>query len=273
MAHLPPSGPGSATSAAFTWDAGQYRRFSTERDRPYFDLTGRVHAESPAQVIDLGCGDARLTATLAHRWPSAHISGVDSSEQMLADARMHGRDATVTLHPGDLADWAPNRRFDVILSNAAFQWVAAHERLLRGFVDALAPGGWLAFQVPGNRDAPSHTLLREVAARPAYRDHTAGAARRNFALDPAEYTHALLGLGCVVDAWETTYQHVLTGPDPVLEWVRGTGLRPFLQALPAQLRDGFQAEYGAELARAYPSRDGITLLAFRRVFVVAHKPA
>jgi trans-aconitate 2-methyltransferase len=260
-------------TADFSWDAARYRRYQAERDRPFHDLVARIDAQAPARVVDLGCGDARLTSTLASRWPAARVEGVDASAQMLADAREHGRDAALQLSRGDIADLrAPAGSVDVLVSNAALQWVPGHEQLLPGLVDALTAGGWLAFQVPGNQDAPSHALMREVASRPAYQEHTARLDRRNAVRDLATYPQALLGLGCEVDAWETTYQHVLTGPDPVLEWVRGTGLRPYLAALPAELRDQFEAEYRAELARAYPNVGGRTLLPFRRLFVVAHRP-
>lgn len=221
-------------------------------------------------MVDLGCGPGNLTALLAERWPEAAVTGVDSSAEMIARAR---RDVLgVTFEVGDLRDWLrPDRAgsVDVLVSNATLQWLPDHLDLLPGLVAAVRPGGWLAFQVPGNFGEPSHTLRTELAAEPAYAAHTAGVAVPS-SHDPAVYLDALTALGCEVDAWETTYLHLLSGPDPVFTWVSGTGARPTLQALPDDLRPGFEAEFRRRLAAAYPARaDGTVVLPFRRVFVVA----
>jgi trans-aconitate 2-methyltransferase len=172
---------------------------------------------------------------------------------------------------GDLVAWRPDRSVDVILSNAALQWVPGHRSLLPGLVSFLAPGGWLAFQVPGNFDAPSHRVLREAAAAPRYAEHMTGLERPAVA-DPADYLADLAGLGCRVDAWETTYLHVLDGPDPVLRWLQGTAARPYLEALPEALRAPFTEALRAGLAQAYPpDARGGTVLPFRRIFVVARR--
>jgi trans-aconitate 2-methyltransferase len=149
--------------------------------------------------------------------------------------------------------------------------VPGHLDLLPGLVKRVAPGGWLAFQVPGNLDQPSHTIRRELAAGPAYAEHTAGVAAPA-AHDAATYLEVLRRTGCAVDAWETTYLHVLTVPDPVFAWVSGTGARPTLEALPESLRASFEEEFRRRLREAYPERDGAVVLAFRRVFVVAQVP-
>jgi trans-aconitate 2-methyltransferase len=163
---------------------------------------------------------------------------------------------------------------DVLVSNAALQWVPGHAELLAGFVAALTPGGELAFQVPGNLGAPSHTLLARLRDEPRWRDRLGpGADRSPVVLRPADYLDRLARLGCVVDAWETTYLHVLTGTDPVLEWVRGTALRPVLTALPPAEAAEFEAEYGALLRDAYPPGPAGTVLPFRRIFVVAQRRA
>ncbi len=158
--------------------------------------------------------------------------------------------------------------FDVLVSNATLQWIPGHLDLLPSLVSRVRAGGWLAFQVPGNFDEPSHTIRTELAAEPPYADHTRGVAVPS-SHDPAVYLEALAALGCRVDAWETTYLHVLTGPDPVFTWVSGTGARPTLQALPDDLRPDFEAEFTHRLREAYPERDGGVVLPFRRVFVVA----
>jgi trans-aconitate 2-methyltransferase len=256
-----------------TWDPDRYLSYADERGRPFVDLISRIDAASPRQVVDLGCGPGNLTALLAARWPGATVTGLDSSPEMVEAAR---RDVPgLEFRVADLRDWAPAGEdgVDVLVSNATLQWVPGHLDLLPSLAGAVAPGGWFAFQVPGNFDEPSHTIRRDLAAEPAYAAHTAGVAVPD-SHDPADYYDALASLGCEVDAWETTYLHVLTGPDPVFTWVSGTGARPTLQALPDDLRPGFEAEFRARLAAAYPTRaDGTVLLPFRRVFVVARRGA
>ncbi|HYT09472.1 MAG TPA: methyltransferase domain-containing protein, partial [Mycobacteriales bacterium] len=207
---------------------------------------------------------------LAERWPDATVLGVDSSEAMLADAASRAT-ARLGFRLGRIEDWAPQRPVDVLVSNAALHWVPDHAAHLPRLVRAVAPGGWLAFQVPGNADAPSHTLLTELRRSPRWRDRLgAGAGRWPDVLDPAGYVDLLARLGCAVDAWETTYAHVLQGPDPVLEWVRGTALRPVLAALSRSEAEDFEAEYAAALRAAYPAAPYGSVVPFRRVFVVAH---
>jgi len=264
----------TTTTGAFSWDAPQYQRYAGERDRPFFDLTTRIDASAPATVLDLGCGDARLTRTLKQRWPDADVSGIDTSAAMLDDARTAGRDRDVRLALGDVESWrAP--RLDVIVSNAVLQWVPDHLRLVPGWVDTLAPDGWLAFAVPGNAGATTHSVMRELAAQAPFVSYLDGVRLLQPGYDLADYARPLLESGCVVDCWETTYQHVLTGPDPVVEWVRGTGLRPVLHALPDGVREQFLELYTEHMRIAYPSvptpAGPVTILPFRRLFVVAHK--
>lgn len=251
------------------WDPTTYRQFADERARPFADLIGRVDATDPAYVVDLGCGPGELTASLAERWPTADVLGVDSSPEMVATASAlaGGR---LRFRAGDIAGWTPERPVDVLVSNAALQWVPGHVELLPSLVAALAPGGRLAFQVPGNFDQPSHVLLRELAADPRFAAFTDGRIRPS-AYDAERYLDELVTLGCRVDGWETTYLHVLSGPDPVFRWISGTGARPVLQALPDDLRARFEVEYRQRLQEAYPERSSRTVLPFRRVFVVAGK--
>lgn len=255
------------------WDAAQYTRFSDHRDRPFHDLVARVGAAAPATVVDLGCGPATLTATLAARWPGARVIGVDSSAEMLDVARAVP-EHPVELVEADLRDWAAAAEagsIDVLVSNATLQWVPDHLALLPRLVDLLAPDGWLAVQIPGNHDAPLHRILRELAHDPRYAAHTASAADRFTLPGPVDYLEALTALGCRVDAWETTYLQVLQGPDAVFEWISGTGARPVLQALPEGLRDDFETTYKERLRLAYPERAHGTVLPFRRVFAVAQR--
>lgn len=254
---------------AHTWDPDRYLAYADERGRPFIELLARVDATSPATVVDLGCGPGNLTALLAERWPAAEVYGVDSSPEMIAKARASHPD--IRFEVADARDWRPAEPVDVLVSNATLQWVPDHLDLLRGLVAAVRPGGRLAFQVPGNFDQPSHTICTELAATPPYDEHT-GDVAAPAAYDAAIYLEALTRLGCSVDAWETTYLHVLPGEDPVFTWVSGTGARPTLQALPDDLRPGFERVFKARLRAAYPERAGEVILPFRRVFVVARIP-
>ncbi|GAB2874075.1 methyltransferase domain-containing protein [Nocardioides pacificus] len=276
-----------------SWDPEHYLAYADERRRPFVELVQRVVPEDPASVVDLGCGPGNLTRLLAERWPQARVRGIDSSTEMIERARwdMAQDDAAevgsgeigsgeigsgeigsgeIGFEVADLRDWLgePGPLVDVLVSNATLQWVPGHLDLLPALVRRVTPGGWLAFQVPGNFDEPSHTIRRDLAAEPRFASHTAGVATPD-AHDAATYLQALAGLGCRVDAWETTYMHVLTGEDPVFAWVSGTGARPTLQALPDEVRTDFETEFKRRLRAAYPPREHGVVLPFRRVFVVA----
>jgi trans-aconitate 2-methyltransferase len=251
------------------WDPITYLEFADERSRPFVDLLSRVPAGEPTAVVDLGCGPGQLTALLADRWPKAEIVGLDSSPEMIMQAaRFAGPQLRFQLQ--DLRDWRPETAVDVIISNATLQWVPRHRDLLPSLISSLTPDGWLAFQVPGNFDEPSHRLLRELSADPRYAPLLTEVAWPA-AADAASYLDDLADLGCSVDAWETTYLHVLSGPDPVFRWISGTGARPVLQALPADRRDQFVSEYQELLNKAYPTQPYGTVLPFRRIFVVARR--
>lgn len=247
------------------WDPERYLTYADERGRPFVELLSRIAARAPRRVVDLGCGPGNLTRLLAERWPDADVLGIDSSRAMVAaGAEVPG----VRLEVGDLREWKPSAPVDVLVSNATLQWVPGHLELLPRLVSQVAAGGWLAFQVPGNVDEPSHTIRRDLAAEEPFAQHTAGVAAPG-AHDAATYLEVLAGLGCGVDAWETTYLHVLEGDDPVFTWISGTAARPTLQALPDDLRPRFEAELKARLRAAYPEGPAGVVLPFRRVFVVA----
>ncbi len=251
------------------WDPQKYLEFADERSRPFFDLVARVGAADPQVVVDLGCGPGHLTAALAERWPGANIVGIDSSPEMIERAAEH-RSLRVDFAQQDLRDWQPERPVDVIISNAALQWVPDHRELLPRLIQSLSGASWLAFQVPGNFDEPSHVLLGELAAAAPYAPYLDGIARP--ASKPAaSYLDDLARLGCRVEAWETTYLHILSGSDPVFRWISGTGARPVLDALPDPVREQFEHEYRQLLRDAYPSQGYGTVLPFRRIFVVAQK--
>ncbi|RHW24801.1 methyltransferase domain-containing protein [Nocardioides immobilis] len=256
-----------------TWDPDRYLTYADERGRPFVDLITRIDATEPRTVVDLGCGPGNLTALLAARWPEAAVTGVDSSAEMVAKAQGSAAAATVAFEIGDVREWVPTGSagggtVDVLVSNATLQWLPDHLELLPRLVALVRPGGWFAFQVPGNFDEPSHTIRAELAAEPPYAPHVAGAAVPS-SHDAATYLRALQDLGCEVDAWETTYLHVLHGADPVFTWVSGTGARPTLQALPDDLRPSFEAEFKRRLREAYPDDGRGAVLPFRRIFVVA----
>jgi len=248
---------------AHRWDPDRYLTYADERGRPFVELIARIRAE-PRTVVDLGCGPGNLTALLAERWPQAQVRGLDSSPEMIASAR---RDVpAIDFEVADLRAWlARGEHADVIVSNATLQWLPDHLELLPALS---AAAEWLAFQVPGNFGEQSHVIVSELAAEPAYAEHTRDAAVPS-SREPVEYLEALTDLGWEVDAWETTYLHVLEGDeDAVFTWVSGTGAQPTLQALPGGLRADFEAELKRRLREAYPSRDGRVVLPFRRIFVV-----
>ena len=257
-----------------TWDARTYERFPDERVRPFIDLLARVGATKPEQVVDLGCGNGSGLGLLARRWPTAHLVGVDSSADMLAAARSElAPDSDVTLIQADAESWPPAADIDVLVSNALLQWIPDHAALLSTMAGWLAPGGWLAMQVPGNFGAPSHVLLRGLAESPQWTKRLDGVLRgADSVLNAAGYFRILSDADLLVDAWETTYLHVLTGPDPVLRWTSGTALRPVLAVLDDDEAQEFSAQYAELLRAAYPAdRAGRVLFPFRRIFAVGHR--
>jgi trans-aconitate 2-methyltransferase len=255
------------------WDPGQYLRYAGERARPFFDLIARVGATDPRHVADLGCGPGNLTAVLADRWPTAQVVGVDNSPEMIAAAQAEASArGALSFTLGDIRDWRPVKELDVLVSNAALQWVPGHFEVIRQWPGMLAPGGWLAFQMPGNFDQPTHAILLDLVTSDRWAPLLPGVQLNRQARSPAEYLGLLAAAGCSVDAWETTYLHVLPGPDPVVEWYRGTGLRPVLAALDPGQAERFLADYRQRVASAYPAAPYGTVLPFRRVFVVARVP-
>jgi trans-aconitate 2-methyltransferase len=265
MTHVTPS-----------WDPHQYLRHADHRTRPFADLIahiGDLPSGEPG-IVDLGCGAGNATALLAERWPKAQIRGLDNSQQMLDAARTFATSngySQLKFAHADAGTWEPSTPLDLLVSNALLQWVPGHTDRFEAWIGGLKAGGSFAFQVPGNFDAPSHALMRELAARPRWRNRLHGVLRASPVLTPGAYLEILEGLGCAVDAWETTYVHVLTGEDPVLDWVSGTGLRPVLDALDSapEEREEFLAVYRALLREAYPATSVGTIFPFRRIFVVA----
>ncbi len=259
------------------WDPAQYLKFESERARPFHDLVNRVDVDAPARVVDLGCGPGNATASLLDRWPTATVRGIDSSPEMVAKAsELAG--PRLDFAVGVIEAWHPDGPVDVIVSNAALQWVPSHPGLLPRWMSVLTEGGALAFQVPSNVDSGAAQAFRAVATRPRWAGQLASVAASwgpsqsgGVVRSGEEYVDLLAGAGHRVDAWQTTYFHVLPGEDPVLEWYSGTGLRPFLDALAPGDHAEFGAEVAAALRDAFPPHDYGTVLPFRRLFVIAYR--
>lgn len=253
------------------WDAAQYLKFADERTRPAADLLARVPLAAPAHVVDLGCGPGNSTELLAARFPEARVFGVDSSSDMLAEARR--RLPGCPFVQADVAQFAPEPAPDLLFANAVLQWLPDHATLLPGLARRLAPGGCLAVQMPDNLEEPSHRLMRAVAAEPPFAEALAAAAAARTRLGSIrDYDAWLAAAGCTVEIWRTTYVHPLAGHRGIVEWVKGTGLRPYLAPLDTQAQAAFLARYEQALADAYPPQpDGRVLLPFPRLFVVARR--
>lgn len=254
------------------WDPGQYNRFGIERDRAALDLLVRLPADlDPRQILDLGCGAGQHAALLKRRHPRACVHGLDSSPTMLSRAR--AQDATIDWRQGDIADWSPDAPADLILANASLHWLPDHAGVLRRLVGALAPAGVLAVQMPMAHETRHHRLMRAVAAEGPWAERLAGVETVAPLLSLEAY-YDVLAEGCdAVDIWATTYLHALHGPDAVLEWMKGAGLRPYLSALKDEaMAWAYLSELGARLDEAFPRRaDGMTLLPFPRLFLVARR--
>jgi trans-aconitate 2-methyltransferase len=253
-----------------SWSARQYIAFDDERTRPVRDLVSALPERQARSVIDLGCGPGNSTEVLAARFPGAAVSGIDSSPDMIAAAR--ARLPKVPFTVGGIEEWKEEGPFDVIMANAVLQWVPDHATLLPSLVGRLASGGSLAIQMPDNLDSPAHRLMREIAAQaPWAQSLAAAAAARTPIGDANEYYDMLRPLCSRLDVWRTTYHHPLPGgAAAVVEWFRGSGLRPFLEPLDPQSRAAYVGRYTAAVARAYPAlTDGSVLLPFPRLFIVA----
>ena len=250
------------------WNPTLYRRFEDERTRPAAELLDRVPHDAPARVTDLGCGPGNSTELLVARWPQAEVAGLDTSPAMLeaAAARLPG----CVFTRGDVATWQPAVPPDVVFANAVLQWVPDHATLLPRLAATLAPGGVLAVQMPDNLDEPSHVAMRDTASEAPFATHLSHAAAARTHLPKVDAYYDLLAPGCDVDIWRTTYHHVMDDAAAIVDWVRATGLRPFLDGLPEALRPDFLASYTRRIEAAYPARaDGRRLLAFPRLFIVA----
>jgi trans-aconitate 2-methyltransferase len=260
------------------WQPSQYLQYAGERLRPALDLLARIPLEHPRTIVDLGCGAGNVTKFLGERWPEARIVGVDSSPEMLDEARAAtGGDARYEFVAADVAGWQPDRPVDLVYSNAALHWLPAHAVLIARVAAMVAPGGALAVQMPDNFRAPSHTLVADIARGARWRAKLAPVLRDPPVATAAEYFAWLAPLMRNVDIWLTEYLQVLAprndGDHPVAAWTKGTWLVPILAALADEAeRAEFLREYMRRLGAAYPAReDGTTLFPFRRLFIVANR--
>jgi trans-aconitate 2-methyltransferase len=252
------------------WSSKQYLMFENERTRPVRDLLAAVPMAEARQVVDLGCGPGHSTEVLAQRFPAAKVSGLDSSSDMIAAARK--RMPHVHFEVADIRTWPAEGPFDVILSNAVFQWVPGHETLFPALIAKLAEGGSLAIQMPDTQEEPPHRMMRELAADGPWADKLKDVSQARTALQSAEWYYGMLEPHCSrVDIWRTTYYHVLKdGPSAIVEWFKGSALRPFLDPLDDGEKSAYLARYTEMVARTHPAMaDGTVLLPFPRLFMVA----
>jgi trans-aconitate 2-methyltransferase len=253
------------------WDAELYLRFSSERTQPSVDLIQRIAIPDPGRIIDLGCGPGNSTAVLRQRWPKADITGLDSSSDMISTAsRSYPHNEWLI---GDIAAWSTEIPFDVVFSNAALQWVPRHAILIPHLFAQVASGGALAVQMPAHFNSPLHREILATADDPSWR-HLMGPALNALTKEPPSlYYNLLQPLAARLDIWETEYYHVVDSPQSIIEWFRGTGLRPFLAALENEgQRKRFEEQLLERYTRAYsPQNDGRILFPFRRLFIVAYR--
>ncbi len=256
-------------AVAKDWSAQQYLRFEDERTRPSRDLLAQVRLERARHVVDVGCGPGNSTELLVARFPKAKMMGVDASRDMLRKARE--RLPQCVFVEADLKSWTPPENTDLLFANAVFQWVPEHRSVMRRMIGSLAEGGVLAVQMPDNTREPSHRLMMEVAARKRWAEtRVLTELARADLPDAAAYYDELKPLCRQVEVWHTVYEHVMEGPEAIVEWFKGSSLRPFLAEMKTSAGEEFLSAYGAEIAKAYPRRvDGKTLLRFPRLFVVA----
>jgi len=253
------------------WDPDQYLKFANARLRPAIDLLAQIAMPDPRRIFDLGCGPGNSTQLLRTRWPSAAITGIDGSAAMLAQAAREV--AGCSWLQADLAGWQAPAAADLIFSNAALHWVASHDELFPRLLSQLGPGGVLAVQMPDNFGAPSHTLIAETVKAGPWRSALEPLLRPAPVHAPSTYYELLEPYAQSVTIWETEYLQTLHGADPVKEWVKGTWLKPLLDALAQSDRADFEADYAKRLRAAYPAlSSGVTLFPFKRIFLIARRP-
>lgn len=253
------------------WDAGVYLKFARERTQPAIDLIQRIELENPRRIIDLGCGPGNSTEALRHRWPQAALVGMDSSPEMIETARQaHPDGVWIT---GDVRSWRADEPFDLVFSNAMLQWLPDHRSLCPHLLEQVAPGGALAVQAPAHYDSALHGEILDVSRHPGWNDRMEAARTALTREPPSLYFDILQSRASRIDLWETIYYHIVAGPESVIEWFRGTGLRPFLEVLSSDdERRRFEQMLLERYRKSYPRRpSGQVLFPFRRLFFVAYR--
>jgi trans-aconitate 2-methyltransferase len=263
-----------ATLAGTVWNPSQYLKFSDHRIRPALELLERVNVDSPRLIYDLGCGSGNITKIISNRWHSATIFGLDNSDEMLAKASTEK--SKIQWIKNSIENWSPDELADLIYSNSTLHWINRHEELFPKLLSSLKQGGCLAIQMPLSWEMPSHRLMRETLSnggkdfRPIGTKELRDSISLNWVKSTSWYYDIISKYTTHIDMWETEYLQVLVGDDPVLEWVKGTGLRPILNTLEDKDREIFLFEYRKRLRKAYPtSANGCTLFPFKRLFMVA----
>lgn len=263
--------PNIVPNIVVDWNSHLYRQFEDERTRPARDLLARIDLETASLAVDLGCGPGNSTELLVTRFPQATVIGLDTSEDMLKSAR--ARLPGCRFEKADIAAWHPGKSPDLIYANASLQWVGDHERLMPRLFSELAPGGVLAFQMPDNREEPSHRLMRETAAEGPWSQIIGDAAAVRLKVLPLAAYYDMLAPGAAaIEIWRTTYHHPMPSAAAIVNWVRGTGLRPFIDPLSEAQQAAFLSDYEKRIGQAYPPHpDGRLILAFPRIFLVARR--
>lgn len=245
------------------WNPNLYLKFDQDRLRPALDLMARIPLDNPKHIVDLGCGPGNVSALLKDRWPKCHLLGIDQSQEMLTKAQADY--PQIEWQCADVAHWQPTQTPDLIFSNACLHWLGDHETLFPKLLSRASKGGVLAIQMPNNFAAPTHQLIRDVLGAdhplaPAYPVH-----------DPKTYYDWMCDLSTKLEIWETTYQHVLEGDNPVADWTKGAALRPILDGLESEAeKKAFETDYRQRISKAYPKgRNGKTILPFKRLFIVS----
>jgi len=260
-----------------TWSAEQYLKFGDERTRPCRDLAARIAVPDARRIIDLGCGPGNSTEVLASFWPDAAISGLDSSDAMLEAA--HGSQPERHWIKGEIVGWANDSRqapYDIVFANASLQWIPDHAANFPRVLTRVAPNGAFAAQMPGNHEAPVHQVMRDIAASQSWRRWFPTGKVCEWHSSTLEHYHDVLAPHAArLDIWETTYLHIFLKAEDIVEWYKGSGLRPYLEAIDSELeRQRFVAEYLAAIRSIYPPQeDGHVLFPFRRLFMIAYRGA
>ena len=253
------------------WNAEQYLKFKRERTQPSYDLAAGITVRDPARIIDIGCGPGNSTAVLAERFKGAYILGADNSQDMIASAKKSHPELDFMLFDAEKDFEKISQRFDVVFSNACIQWVPAHDRLIKNMFGLLAPGGMLAIQVPINYDEPIHKIIAEVSHSAKWQGKFS-VYREFYTLTPGEYFDLLSELTDDFRMWETIYYHRMGSHQDIMEWYKGTGLRPYLEALVDDDRKEFENDVYREIVKAYPvQKSGEIIFRFPRLFFTASK--